>query len=289
MIASLIALSVNTVMNYGLIFGHFGLPRLGVVGAAIATCSARYLECLILLGVVYGRKLPVAASLSEMLNFKVISLDQFFKTTIPVMLTEITWSLGITTYNVVYARIGTEAIAAVNIAVTIDRLLCVVFIGMSYACATILGNRIGAGEIEKAITYAKRFLVLGPMMAITIGLVLLACVDAILPLYKVSAITIDYAHNILVIMAVTLAIRISNLFILIGILRSGGDTQVAFFIDAGTVWLIGVPLAFTGAFVFHWPVYFVYLLVMTEEVVKLGISFWRFSSQRWIHRLTATA
>lgn len=289
LIASLIALSVNTTMNYGLIFGNFGLPKLGIMGAAIATCSARYLECLIILGVVYGFKMPVAASLAELLNIKLIPLRNFFKTTIPVMLTEITWSLGITTYNIVYARIGTESIAAVNIAVTVDRLLFVVFIGLAFACATMLGNRIGAGEIERAMAYAKRFLVLGPMMAILAGAMLLIGIDVVLPLYKVSTTTINYAHNILMIMAFTLTIRVTNLIILIGILRSGGDTRFAFFIDAGGVWLIGVPLAFTGAFIFHWPVYLVYLLVMTEEIVKLGVGIWRFSSKRWVHRLTVTA
>lgn len=287
LVASIIAFSFNVIMNYGLIFGNFGLPQLGVTGAAIATCCARFLECLIVLGGVYSQKSPVAARLPEMLNLKVISLKQFFKTTIPVMLTEITWSLGITTYNVVYARIGTESIAAVNIAVTIDRVLFVVFIGMAFACATMLGNRIGAGEIDKAVTYAKRFLTLGPVIAITVGVILIASVDVVLPLYKVSATTIEFARNILMIMAFTLIIRVSNLLILIGILRSGGDTQFAFFIDAGVVWLIGVPLAFTGAFIFQWPVYLVYLLVMTEEVVKFGLGMWRFSSQRWVHRLTA--
>jgi putative MATE family efflux protein len=289
LMASIIAFSFNVVMNYALIFGHFGLPKMGVMGAAIATCAARYLEGLIVVGVVYSRKMPVAARLSEMLNLKVISLRQFLKTTVPVMLTEITWSLGITTYNVIYARIGTESIAAVNIAVTIDRVLFVVFIGLAFACATMLGNRIGAGEIEKATTYAKRFLALGPLIAITLGITLLISVDAVLPLYKVSALTIKFAHNLLMIMAFTLTIRVSNLLLLIGILRSGGDTRFAFFIDAGVVWLVGVPLAFTGAFILQWPVYLVYLLVMTEEVVKLGLGAWRFSSQRWIHRLTATA
>ena len=118
---------------------------------------------------------------------------------------------------------------------------------------------------------------------------MIAIANPILSLYKVSADTIEYAHNILIIMACTLSIRSSNLLMLIGILRSGGDTRYAFFIDAGAIWCIGVPLAFIGAFGLHLPVHWVYLMVMTEEVVKLLLGLQRFFSQRWVHTLATPA
>ncbi len=289
MLVSLMALSLNTIFNYGLIFGNFGLPAMGVTGAAIATAIARSLEAILLLAIVYSQKLPVAATFSNMLDFTTISLGQFFKTTLPVVGTEIAWSFGITTYNVVFARIGTEAIAAVNIAGTVDRLLFVIFFGLGHACAIMIGNRIGAGERDIAITYSQKYLVLGPISAIFFGLLMIAIANPILSLYKVSVDTVEYAHNILIVLACTLPIRSSNLLMLIGILRSGGDTRYAFFIDAGAIWGIGVPLAFIGAFVLHLPVHWVYLMVMTEEVVKLSLGLRRFFSQRWVHTLVAPA
>lgn len=285
MFVSLMALSLNTILNYGLIFGNFGLPALGVTGAAIATAGARFLEAILLLAIVYSRKLPVAATFSNMFDFRTISLGQFFKTTLPVIGTEIAWSFGITTYNVVFARIGTEAIAAVNIALTVDRLIFVIFIGLGNACAIMIGNRIGAGERDIATTYGKKYLVLGPMIAVLFGLLMIAIANPVLSLYKVSADTVEYAFNILIIMACTLPIRSLNLLTLIGILRSGGDTRYAFIIDAGAIWFIGVPLAFIGAFLLHLPVHWVYLMVMSEEVVKLSLGLQRFFSQRWVHTL----
>jgi putative MATE family efflux protein len=289
MLASLFALSFNTVMAYGLIFGRFGLPELGVQGAAIATAVARCLECAILLVITYHYRLPVAARFPELVAFKAISLRHFFKTSVPVIFTEAVWSLGITTYNVVYARIGTEAIAAVNIAVTIDRVLFVVFIGLGNACAIMIGNRIGANEEHKAFEYARRFLVLGPALAVFIGLALVLGIDAILSFYRVSSLTVHNAHNLLMIMALVLPLRVANLILLVGILRSGGDTHFAFFLDAVGVWVIGVPLAFIGAFVFQLPVYSVYALVLADELFKFSLGLWRMFSRKWIHNLVAPA
>lgn len=289
MVVSLVALSLNTGLNYGLIFGNFGLPKLGVEGAAIATAMARFLECGLMLALVYRFRLPAAATAREMLDLKLVSLKRFFVTSVPVIFTEVLWSLGITTYNVVYARIGTEAIAAVNISITIDRVLFVVFIGISNACAIMIGNRIGANEEWKAFEYARRFLVLGPVLAVLIGLLLVSTAGMVLTLYNVSDVTISYARNILIIMGLMLPIRVSNLLLLVGILRSGGDTHFAFLIDVLTVWGVGVPLAFTGAFIFGLPVYGVYMLVMTEEILKVGLGLWRLFSRKWIHNLAVPA
>jgi putative MATE family efflux protein len=280
------ALSLNTFLNYCLIFGNFGLPELGVTGAAIATASARALEAILLLAIVYSKKLPAAATFSNMLKFRIISLKQFFNTTLPVVGTEIAWSFGITTYNVVFARIGTEAIAAVNIAVTVDRLIFVIFFGLGNACAIMIGNRIGAGEGDIATSYGKKYLRLGPIVAVFSGLMILAIANPVLSLYKVSADTIEYAYNIMIILAATLPIRSSNLLILIGILRAGGDTRYAFIIDACAIWFVGVPLAFFSAFVLHVSVYWVYLIVMSEEVLKLTLGLHRFFSKRWVHTLS---
>jgi Na+-driven multidrug efflux pump len=90
-------------------------------------------------------------------------------------------------------------------------------------------------------------------------------------------------------MALSLPVRSLNLILLIGILRSGGDTKIAFFIDAGSVWVVGVPMAFIGAFVLNLPIYWVYLMVLSDEVVKLCLGLYRFFSQRWINYLVAPA
>jgi putative MATE family efflux protein len=289
LVVSLVMLVVNAGLNYGLIFGHWGLPALGVTGAAIATAIARWLECGLLLLIIYRRRLPLAARLPELLNWRPISLPRYFQTSLPVILTEILWALGVTAYQAIYARIGTEAVAAVNIALSIDRVTFAVFIGLAHAAAIMIGHRIGAGEPEQAMLYARRFLTLGPLVAVAMGLLLLAAIEPLLSLYQVSALTSFYTTRLLQIIAMLLILRVSNLLLLIGVLRSGGDTRFGFWIDAGVIWLVGVPLALLGAFVFHWPVHWVYLLVMGEEAVKLTLGLWRMTSRRWIHQLAAPA
>ena len=289
MITSLVALSLNTLMNYGLILGNFGLPALGVKGAAIATIVSRLIEVVLLLTIIYRRKLPIAAKLPALLNFKILPIKKFFNTTLPVIATEVFWSFGITTYNVVYARIGTESIAAVNIAGTLDRIIFVIFIGLGNACAIMIGNRIGAEENDLATSYAKKFLVLGAIGAVIFGLIMFTFANPLLSFYKVSAVTINITIKLIGLMALSLPVRSLNLILLIGILRSGGDTKYAFFIDAGSVWAVGVPLAFLGAFVLDLPIHWVYLMVLMDEVVKLGLGLYRFFSQRWINYLVAPA
>jgi Na+-driven multidrug efflux pump len=241
----------------------------------------------LLLSVIYHRQLPLAARLTELLRWQVISLPQYFRTALPVVLTELLWALGMTTYQVVYARIGTEAVAAINIALSIDRVLFVIFIGLAHAAAIMIGNRIGAGQVDQAMTYARRFLGLGPLVALVIGSLVLVSIQPILAVYQVSFLTKTYAGRLLMIMALLLAVRASNLVLLIGVLRSGGDTCFGFMIDGGVIWLVGVPLALVGAFVLDWPVDGVYLLVMVEEIVKLSLGLWRVFSQRWVHQLAA--
>ncbi len=289
LVTSLVALSLNTLMNYGLVLGNFGLPALGVEGAAIATIISRLIEVVLLLTIIYSRKLPVAAKLPALLNFKILSLKKFFNTTLPVIATEVFWSFGITTYYVVYARIGTESIAAVNIAGTLDRIIFVIFIGLGNACAIMIGNRIGAEENDLATSYAKKYLVLGAIGAVIFGLIMFTFANPLLSFYKVSAVTINFTIKLIVLMALSLPVRSLNLILLIGILRSGGDTKYAFFIDAGSVWAVGVPLAFLGAFVLDLPIHWVYLMVLMDEVVKLTLGLYRFFSQRWINYLIAPA
>jgi len=289
MLISLLALSFNTVLNFCLILGNFGFPALGVSGAAIATVSSRLLETSLLLIIAYHQKLPVAARFKDLLNYRILSLSKFFKTTLPVIATEIAWSFGIATYNVVYARIGTESIAAINIAGTLDRLIFVVFIGLGNACAIMIGNKIGAGERDIAIDYGRKYLTFGSIAAAIFGLIMMALANPLLSFYKISPETVQYTYRILIVMALSLPVRSLNLILLIGILRSGGDTRYAFFIDAGVIWGIGVPLALLSGFVFDLPIYWVYSIIMTEEVVKLCLGMYRFFSNKWINMLTSHA
>jgi putative MATE family efflux protein len=288
LMVSITSLSLNTLLSYLLIFGKLGLPALGVHGAAIAAFSTRVLECCALLWLIYRKDSPAAAKLKELFRFNLAFIGRVLKPVLPVVANEILWSLGITTYYVVYARIGTDSIAAMNIAATIEQLAFVLFQGIGNACAILVGNCIGAGDEQEAFRYAARSEALGIVGGLVVGAMILASADPILTLYNISPTVIDNAHRVLTIMGLLLWLRVSNMILFLGILRSGGDTRFAFILDGVIIWVVGVPLAIAGAFLFHLPIYWVYLMVMSEEITKWLLGVFRFFSRKWIHNLAQT-
>jgi Na+-driven multidrug efflux pump len=224
--------------------------------------------------------------MSELLDFDRTFLRWVASRSLPVALNETFWSLGVTTYSIVYARISTEALAAMNITVTIEQIGFVIFIGIADATAILVGNKIGAGETETAYRYAGWSLVLAMVGAIGIGFGLMAASSFIIGFYQVSPGVAETARRVLIVVAFTMWVRVSNMTLIVGILRSGGDTRFSFILDSSTVWLVGVPLAFLGAFTFKLPVYWVYLLILSEEFVKMGVCLYRYLSRKWINDLT---
>lgn len=280
------ALLISTFLSYVLIFGKFGFPELGIQGAAVAAVIARFLECVTLLTIIYTRDTPVAASFRELTGFDRLFFGRVIKPMLPVILNELFWSLGITTYNIIYGRMGTQSYAAINIVSTIEQVAFVVFIGVSNATSVLVGNRIGAGKEDEAYLYAGRSLGIGIVGGLFLGLVLQLVKAPILSLYNVSPEVIRNASNIINVVTFFLWIRVNNMTTVVGILRAGGDTRFSLFLDGIIIWIVGVPMAFLGAFVFDLPVYFVYLCAMSEEATKWVLGIRRYLSRKWINNLT---
>ncbi|MFZ2096489.1 MAG: MATE family efflux transporter [Anaerolineales bacterium] len=288
LIVTFTSLSLNTLISYLLIFGKLGLPALGVHGAAIAVLFSRTLECCVLLLITYCRGTPAAAKLGELFSYDFAFARRVLKSVLPVVANEMLWSTGTTAYSVVYARISTDAIAAMNIVSSIDQIAFVIFMALGHACAVLVGNRIGTGEKQQAFRYAARTEALGIIGAIGMGCLVLLSSKSILSLYNVTPLVIDYAQRVLTILGLLLWLRASNMILFIGILRSGGDTHFALVLDGVIIWVVGVPLAFIGAFLLHLPVYWVYLMAMSEEISKWLLGSYRFLSRKWIHDLAET-
>jgi putative MATE family efflux protein len=285
MVVSIAAITFKTVLAYMLIFGLFGLPALGVIGAALATLIARFLEAGALLFVSYRHKLPVAARLSELLSFNRDFVRRFAYTTSPVVVGEILWALGITSYSAIYARISTDSVAAVNIASTIEGIAVVPFLGLANACAIILGNAIGGDKVERADDYARRFLALAIASGVVMGALVFVVSRFITGAYRVSPETQFYAQAVMTVMACVLWIKAANMMTIVGIMRSGGDTRYALAVDTMPLWFIGVPLALFGAFVLHLPVYGVVLMVAADEATKFVLGVNRVRSGKWLNNV----
>lgn len=284
-IVSVLALTIKTAIGYTLIFGHFGLPALGVRGAAIGTATGWAFECVLLLFLVYARKTPLAANPLTFFHFDRAFLFNVLRTSMPAALNEVIWSFGITLYNAVYARIGTDAIAAININATIEELMFVLFIGLGNACSVMVGNKIGEKDKETAFEYSRRFIIVTVAFSAMGGVIVFFSRGLIAGLYQVSDSAIFDLMNIMAVYAFSSWLRAYNFMLFIGALRAGGDTRYAMFTELFSIWLIGVPAALIGGFVLHLPVYYVYALVLLEELVKAIVITRRYLSRKWIHDL----
>ena len=286
-VISCVAILVNIVFNYTLIYGKFGAPALGVVGAAIATLIARVVEVILIILVVYLGKTPLACRLKELFGYSGEFLRQFFRTATPVICNEFVWGLGVTIYSMAYGRMGDDAVAAITIATTIQDIAVVLFQGLSAATAVILGNEMGAGKLKKAELYARYIFILQFILTIFAALLIIALRWRIISLYQ-PGISDEVAMSVnrcLLMFALFTPAKMFNFVNIVGVLRSGGDTVMCLFIDTSGVWFIGIPLAFIGGLVLKQPIHIVYGMVMLEEVYKAAVGYWRYRQKKWLRNL----
>lgn len=285
MIVSAIALAINTVMNYILIFGKLGIRPMGVEGAALATLIARVIEMIIMIGYIYRIESPLNAKIKELIDINLDFIKKVYKTVIPVILNEACWGLGAVVYSVVYGRIGTKAIASIQICSTIQNIFMVITFGLASASAVMIGNKIGAGEEETGKIYANRFCILGFITGIILALILAASAPSITSFFNVSQ---EVLHDTLMILYITsciLVVRVFNIIVIVGVLRGGGDARYSLMAEGFTMWCIGVPLSFMGAFWFKLPVYWVVALTTIEEMVKCILCITRLKSNKWVNNV----
>lgn len=288
MLCSSFALIVNIFFNYVLIFGKFNMPAMGVRGAAVATLIARICEMTLILILIYKRKHVLNASVKEMLEFDNGFFKDTMKVAVPVVVNEICWGLGMVIYSIIYGNMGTKAIAAVQICMTIQNMFFIILFAVSNAACVMVGNEVGKDDFEKAKDYSKKLIKICSILSLVMALALSLSSRSILSIYNVSHEVYDNALFMLLITAFILPVRFMNVLLIVGILRGGGDTSYILKIELGTMWLIGVPLCLIGAFFMKIPVYQVYFLVTLEEVVKCLISIKRYKSQKWIKNLVGS-
>ena len=284
--ATAISMGLNTVLNFALIFGYLGFPALGVRGAAIATLISRGIELVMVLTLIYSRRLPVAATIREYLGFDGIIVKRFFMTAGPVLLNEIAWSLGMVMYKIVFARMGTDIVAAANITESIQSLFFVILMGTGNTAAIMVGKKIGEGKKDDAYLFARHFLIQGLLLGAALGLLMAATAPAIVLLLKMKQDTIALVRLTLIALGILIPIKAFNIHMIVGILRSGGDTTYSFITELIGVWGIGVPMAFFAGLILDFSLPVVYLLVGIEEIFKFTFTFLRFRSGKWINDLT---
>ena len=286
MIASIIALTLNTILNLILIFGLFGFPQLGVIGAAIATLVSRIVEFILVIGFAYLKTETKNPKLSMLLAFDRELINKLIVTSLPVVINECFWGLGTTAYMVIYGMINVESISIMNIVNSIFNIFFIAAIGVGNASTVMLGKKLGAGEKEKSYQDAILFLKVGIVLGIISGLLLVMCIPVMLQLYKdFEPSTLTLMSHVLIVFAVGLTFRFINIINIVGVFRAGGDTKYAMILELGVLWTVGVLGTFIAVKFFHAPLLIVAIIVQLEEVVKVFFGMFRVRSKKWINQL----
>jgi putative MATE family efflux protein len=285
MVATMISLVLNAILNYLLIFGIGFFPSLGIVGAAIATCISRIVECFILFIVAYSKKYEVASSIKNLFSFTLFEVRKFIKIAFPVIINEAIWGLGTSMHSLIMGRTSTEAISAFNITGTISQITWVFFIGVGNAAGIIIGKKIGEGNETEARKYANTLSWFMPVMAVFIGLLLIP-ISKFLPfMFNVEANILVQAKMMLMILMCCYPLNAFNMCWVVGICRAGGDTVFAAIIDVCFMWIIAIPLAACVAYFTNVQPYIIYICLLSEQIFKAIVGFYRIKSGKWLHNV----
>ena len=282
---SIVVFSTNTILNYILIYGKFGAPELGLKGAALATAIARSLELLLILYVVFGRKNLIAGKMGDYFGWQRPFVIKILMTAVPVMINETMWSLGMAAYNAAYGRMGVTEFAAIQASSTLNTLFILAVFSLGDAVVILVGQRIGMGQMDYAFALAKRLLRIGIWVGASSGALLILTSQFVIQLFNFTPQGQKYALLIVAVYGIFMPLKIYNGLNIVGTLRCGGDTRYAMWVEAGSVWLIGVPVVFFSALSLQLPIYFVVLIAQTEEIVKGIICRRRFHSKKWLNNL----
>lgn len=284
---SSVSLVLNTLLNLFLIFGIGPFPALGIPGAALATLLSRTFEMGVMVLVINGRHIAISASARELLAFDWTYVKSVYRRILPVIMNEGIWAVGMSLYTVAYGRMGTEEFAAVRISDTAVNMFFIAAVGIGNAGAVITGNLIGekSGEVQ---AYAKRMMKLAFLSGLLLGVFMWVLAPFVAAQFEVGEGVRRMAVQVIRIYGLLLPIKFLNNVYIIGLFRGGGDTRFSLFLELGSVYLVGVPLAFLGAIYWKLPLYLVVILVNMEEVVKTVIGYTRIRTDKWINRLTET-
>ncbi|MTI65380.1 MAG: MATE family efflux transporter [Firmicutes bacterium] len=282
---SIFSLSINTILNYILIFGFLFIKPLGIKGAAIATLISRIIETLLLINYIYLKDSPLKVSISDIKEKNKELFNRFFKVTLPVIMNEGIWALGNVLFMVIYGLLGTEAVASIQISNTVYNIFSVIMFGVGNASSIIIGEKIGEENNNLAYKYAVKVSILTPLLGGIFGGILYGISEYVITLFNVSSIVKTDAIILMKMIGLFMGVKFFNEIILGGVFRSGGDTKYSLYIDLIGIWFIALPLGFIGAKIFNLPVYIIYLIISFEELLEVGFAIKRLKSKKWLNNV----
>ena len=288
MAAGFSATAVNLILNYILIFGNFGAPRLGVAGAAIATVVSRFVEfAIVAIGTWRTReKGPFIVGAFRKFYIPASLMKRIIVKGCPLIVNEAMWSLGLTTLNALYSTRGHDVVTANSINITFFNVVAVFFFSLGPVVSIIVGQMLGAGKIDEAKGAAKKLLVISLVIGITIGGVYAAISPFVPHLYKAGESVYSTATGLMLICALFMpfeAVTHSEYFTI----RSGGQTMITVAFDSGCMWTLCVPTVLLLAKLTSLSVFWLYGAVQAVNVIKCTIGYVLVRRGRWAKNIVS--
>ena len=284
--AGIAAVLVNLVLNYILIFGKLGVPALGVEGAAIATVIARYVECAVIVSWTHRHRdrNPFLETAYATWRIPAGLLRKILVMGLPLLVNELLWSSGMAILNQCYSMRGLEVVSAVNISSTVSNLFFCAFLSMGNATSIIVGQLLGAGELERAVDEDRKLIVFSVALCTAVGAVMVFLAPLAPKLYNTSDNVRHIASQLLLVVAVSMPLHAftnSCYFTL----RAGGQALVTFLFDSLYQWTLVLPLAFILSRHTAMPILPMYICVQAMEFSKCFLGFYLVKRRKWVRDL----
>ncbi len=282
----LISLITNVILNSILIFGLFGVPKLGIQGAAIATLCARILEFVMVL--IYDKLF------NNVIEFKIkyifaknrILFADFLRYSAPVVMNELAWGAGCAAVTAIMGQMSSNVVAANSIVQVTRRLSTVVSFGIASATAIILGKTIGENKLKKAKQYSRKFIKISLMAGLMASAVVLIVRPIAMNVMNLEVEAREYLSFMMLVMAYFVIAQAFNTEMIVGIFRSGGDTKYGLMVDVTTLWCGAIVLGYIAAFVLKLSVPIVYMILLCDEILKIPFCIYRYRSGKWLKNVT---
>ena len=278
---------LNAGLNFLLIFGHLGLPRMGVAGAALATVIANGVGAVLHIVYAFVTRQPFLGSIREMTGWDRLFLFPIIRRMIPLIINEALFGLGNSMYVKAYGLLGGAALDIYKIGNTVGNLFYIAVLGMNNAVGLLVGEKLGQKDLEGARRTVLYLFPLSGALAILVAVLITLFAGPMVSLFNLTDAAIASASVLMVrLFALRIAFRLFNV-IFMATLRAGGDSMFLMFLDCGVLWLLGVPLAFAGVYLLHIrTIGGLFALLQLEQVVRMGIGYFRYRKGTWCRNLT---
>lgn len=279
------AVILNILLNAVFIFGLLGAPRMQARGAALATTIARVAELALCLGFSCGKTYIRPAWNRFFSSSRQLTRD-FAKQCLALMGGSLFWGVGFTSYTAIMGHLGVDAAAANSVSAVVRDLVCCACNGVGSAAGIMVGNELGAGNLERGKAYGIRLKNISWIIGFASTALVLAITPLLLHFVILTKAAQRYLTGMMIIMAFYMIGRCVNTVTINGVIDGGGDTLFDMYSLAVCMWGIAIPLALLGAFVFHWPVLLVYACTCLDEVGKIPWVMHHFRKYKWVRNLT---